>query len=83
MYKSFVQDVKVAFGMNVKEMYFEVNVPGLADDERLRIEDGFHSMGAKDLKAIFEPVVERIVELVKKQVEELRKKGRDVAVSLS
>lgn len=72
--------VKTRFG-NSSQQFFEVNVPGLGDNDALRIEDGFHSMRSQDLKAIFDPVVNRIVELVRMQVAQIHAKGKTVAVS--
>lgn len=79
MQQSF-ERAKIRFG-NTNDRFFEVNVPGLPDNDLLRIEDGYHSMNAADLQAIFDPVVDRIVRLVKDQVEELQMKGKTVAVS--
>lgn len=73
--------VKTGFG-NSDEDFYEINVPGLPDDEDLAIEDGYHSISTNDLQAIFDPVVNRIVGLVQDQVNEVRRKGKSVAVRL-
>ncbi|KAI9760251.1 MAG: hypothetical protein M4579_001765 [Chaenotheca gracillima] len=55
----------------------EVNVPfpGLPDDEEAGLDSGFLVMTAEQIKAIFEPVVREVCELVEGQVEGLRSKG--------
>ncbi|KAK2072966.1 hypothetical protein P8C59_007283 [Phyllachora maydis] len=55
----------------------EVNIPfpGLADDEEVGLDSGFLVMTADQIKAIFEPVVKEVCELVQGQVDSLRAKG--------
>ncbi|TGZ81553.1 actin-like ATPase domain-containing protein [Ascodesmis nigricans] len=80
MAKSF-ERVKIRFG-NTTDSYFEVIVPGIADDDELNIEDGFHSMSSAALQAIFDPVVDRIVELVRQQITSLQRQQKRIAAIL-
>jgi hypothetical protein len=69
------------FGNTTSDESYEVNVPSIPDNERKRVEDGFHAMEYEDVKQIFDPIVDRIVKLVKQQVRGVEKKGERVAVS--
>ncbi|KAH7367193.1 hypothetical protein B0T11DRAFT_51080 [Plectosphaerella cucumerina] len=55
----------------------EVNVPfpGLPDDEEAGLDCGFLVMTAAQVKAIFEPVVKEVCDLVQGQVDKLRAQG--------
>ncbi|KAI0018272.1 actin-like ATPase domain-containing protein [Xylariomycetidae sp. FL0641] len=55
----------------------EVNVPfpGLPDDEEAGLDSGFLVMSAEEIKAIFEPVVKEVCDLVQGQADGLRAKG--------
>lgn len=55
----------------------EVNVPfpGLPDDEKAGLDCGFMIMTAKEIKEIFDPVIEEVCELVQGQVDGIRNKG--------
>lgn len=59
---------------------YEICVPGLKDDPKLEISEGFYTMPGEDLKGIFDPIVDRIIELVRRQVGELQKAGKPIAV---
>lgn len=60
-----------------EEEHQEVNVPfpGLPDDEEAGLDSGFLVMSADQVKAIFEPVVKQVCDLVQGQVDGIRKKG--------
>ncbi|KAI1344086.1 actin-like ATPase domain-containing protein [Xylariaceae sp. FL0016] len=66
---------------NEDEEYQEVNVPfpGLPDDEEARLDSGFLVLTAAEIKAIFEPVVKEVCDLVQGQVDGLRHKGSIVS----
>lgn len=49
--------------------------PGLPDDEEAGLDSGFLVMTADQIKAIFEPVVQEVCDLVQGQVDTLRSKG--------
>jgi len=55
----------------------EVNVPfpGLPDDEEAGLDSGFLVLTVDQIKAIFEPIVTEVCELVQGQVDDLRRKG--------
>ena len=64
-----------------EEEHSEVNVPfpGLADDEEAGLESGFLIMTAEQVKAIFEPVIEQVTELVEGQVNAIKEKSGRVS----
>jgi molecular chaperone DnaK (HSP70) len=55
----------------------EVNVPfpGLPDDEEAGLDSGFLIMSTEQVKEIFDPVVEEVINLVEGQVNSIRSKG--------
>jgi hypothetical protein len=81
MMRTWEEKVKMRFGNTTDTESCEVNVPGIPDNARKRVEDGFHTMEYNDVKQIFDPIVDRIVKLVKKQVRGVQKKGEKVTVS--
>ncbi|KAI9805455.1 MAG: hypothetical protein M1825_000706 [Sarcosagium campestre] len=72
--KYFEEFVKRNFN---EEEHQEVNVPfpGLPDDEEAGLESGFLVMSADQVKAIFEPVVREVCDLVEGQVQKIRAQG--------
>lgn len=60
-----------------EEEHQEVNVPfpGLPDDEEAGLDSGFLVVSADQIKAIFEPVVKEVCDLVQGQVSGIRQKG--------
>ena len=64
-----------------EEEHSEVYVPfpGLPDDEEAGLDSGFLIMSAAQVKTIFEPVIQQVVELVEGQVDTIRSKGGVVA----
>lgn len=73
------EGVKFKFG-NTAARSFDVSVPGIPDDEEKKIEDSYHTMDYENVKSIFDPVVDRIVDMVAKQVREVQWKGGKVSV---
>lgn len=59
----------------------EVNVPfpGLPDDEEAGLESGFMVLTAEEVKTIFDPVINEVIDLVEGQVEAVRSKGGSVS----
>ncbi|KAH7398970.1 hypothetical protein DE146DRAFT_678065 [Phaeosphaeria sp. MPI-PUGE-AT-0046c] len=59
------------------EEHAEVNIPfpGLPDDEEAGLDSGFLTMSAEQVKEIFEPVIEEVINLVEGQVQSIRAKG--------
>jgi molecular chaperone DnaK (HSP70) len=72
--KYFEEFVKRNFN---EEEHAEVNVPfpGLPDDEEAGLDSGFLIMSAEQVKEIFDPVVEEVINLVEGQVRTIREKG--------
>ena len=64
-----------------EEEHSEVNVPfpGLPDDEEAGLESGFLVMTAAQVKAIFEPVITQVIELVEGQVTAIKEKNGRVS----
>ncbi|RPB08315.1 actin-like ATPase domain-containing protein [Morchella conica CCBAS932] len=60
------------------EEEISVPFPGLPDDEEKRVESGFLMLKKDELRDIFEPVVEQVVDLCEDQVETIRRKGGKV-----
>ncbi|KAF2768063.1 actin-like ATPase domain-containing protein [Teratosphaeria nubilosa] len=60
-----------------EDEHVEINVPfpGLPDDEEAGLDSGFLIMSAEQIKGIFEPVVNKVLELVEGQVNAIRSKG--------
>jgi hypothetical protein len=72
--KYFEEFVKRNFN---EEEHSEVNIPlpGLPDDEESGLDSGFLVMSAEQVKEIFDPVVEEVINLVEGQVNSIRQKG--------
>jgi hypothetical protein len=72
--KYFEEFVKRNFN---EEEHAEVNIPlpGLPDDEEAGLDSGFLVMSAEQVREIFEPVVEEVINLVEGQVQSIRQKG--------
>ena len=72
--KYFEEFVKRNFN---EDEHAEVNVPfpGLPDDEEAGLDSGFLVMSAAQVKEIFEPVIQEVIDLVEGQVQTIRQKG--------
>ncbi|KAF2741105.1 actin-like ATPase domain-containing protein [Polyplosphaeria fusca] len=72
--KYFEEFVKRNFN---EDEHNEVNVPfpGLPDDEEAGLDSGFLVMSAEQVKEIFDPVVQEVIDLVEGQVNSIRQKG--------
>jgi len=57
---------------------YSILVPGLPNNARLGIRRGRMNVKAADLKVVFEPVVEKVIELVKGQIQSSKKKIKAV-----
>ncbi|KAF8245501.1 actin-like ATPase domain-containing protein [Wilcoxina mikolae CBS 423.85] len=82
MMQSWEESVKFAFGNMTEEDEYYVNVPGMRDDEDNNIEDGCHTMERNAVERIFDPVVDKIIDLVEEQVVAVQQKGEDVGAIL-
>lgn len=69
--KYFEEFVKRNFN---EEEYSEVNIPfpGLPDDEDAGLDSGFLVMSAEQVKEIFDPVVQQVIDLVEGQIKRIR-----------
>jgi hypothetical protein len=57
-------------------------VPGVADDASVGIYAGFLEMSYAEMKEVFRPVIDEVLQLVNKQIKEASKKGPISAVIL-
>lgn len=80
MMRTWEERVKFKFGNTSADL--EVNLPGVPDNPAKNIEENFHTMEEDDVKRIFDPVVSRIVALVKDQVRDVERKGEVVKAIL-
>lgn len=58
---------------------FNIPFPGLPDDEQAGLDCGFLVVSAEDVRKIFEPVIDEVIELVEGQVDAIRQKGKTVS----
>ncbi|KAF8243913.1 actin-like ATPase domain-containing protein [Wilcoxina mikolae CBS 423.85] len=84
MMRTWEEKVKFTFGNHIdtEDNTYDVFVPGVLDNERARVQDNIHTMKTDDVRQIFDPVVDCIVELVQKQEAKVREKGEQVAAIL-
>ncbi|KAL7276608.1 hypothetical protein RUND412_000412 [Rhizina undulata] len=68
MMRQWEDKVKFKFADVNNMKYFDVYIPGVPDDEEKGLEAGFFSLTRKDVKSIFDPVIDRIVALVAEQI---------------
>ncbi|TGZ77595.1 hypothetical protein EX30DRAFT_311070 [Ascodesmis nigricans] len=81
MMNSWITDVKNRFG-GTTQTEFEVSVPGVADDEKMGVESGFHVMKASDVQAIFDPIIDRCIALTRTQITSVRSQNQRVTAVL-
>ena len=55
---------------------FNIPFPGVTDDERAGIDEGFMTITSGEVADMFRPILREIVELVKGQMDKLRLKGK-------
>ncbi|KAL7276607.1 hypothetical protein RUND412_000411 [Rhizina undulata] len=82
MMRQWEDKVKFTFADAGNVEYFDVYIPGVPDDEEKGLEAGFLSLSRKDVKNIFDPVIDRIVALVAEQILKVRNKGANVSAVL-
>ncbi|CUS12129.1 unnamed protein product, partial [Tuber aestivum] len=73
MVKEFDDCLKRNFTDSDEEDIFTCRIPGVADDSEAGIKDGMFVIDREEMREIFDPTVEEIVELVQKQVDEVEK----------
>ncbi|KAF8541135.1 hypothetical protein BDD12DRAFT_830367 [Trichophaea hybrida] len=84
MMRTWEEKVKFTFGnhTNTDDNTYDVFVPGVLNNERARVQDNIHTMEVDDVRKIFDPVVDCIVDLVQQQEEKVRENGEQVAAIL-
>ena len=80
MMRTWEQLTKFKFGNSPKVPSYEVNIPGYPDDPAKKCMDGYHNLDRVDVKNIFDPIVNHIINLVQKQVCAIEGKDGKVAV---
>ncbi|RPA91803.1 actin-like ATPase domain-containing protein [Choiromyces venosus 120613-1] len=73
MMKQFNDILKPGFTDSEDEDIFTCSIPGVADDADAGIEDGFFVIDREDMRKIFDPVVQKVIQLVQQQVKEVEK----------
>ncbi|EON64758.1 hypothetical protein W97_03991 [Coniosporium apollinis CBS 100218] len=76
--KYFEEFVKRNFNDN-EQQDISIPFPGLPDDEEAGLDCGFLAMTTEQVKSIFDPVVQEVINLVEEQVESIRRKGGNVS----
>ena len=73
MVKEFNDSLKRNFTDSEDEDLFTCPIPGIADDIEAGVEDGLFVISREEMREIFDPVVEEVVQLVQQQVKEVEK----------
>ncbi|RPB23919.1 actin-like ATPase domain-containing protein [Terfezia boudieri ATCC MYA-4762] len=68
MMKEFDERLKRTFQDTEDQEVMDCEVPGLPDDPRTRVEDGFVEIDRAEMRAIFDPVINEILRLITEQV---------------
>ncbi|KAF8542373.1 hypothetical protein BDD12DRAFT_876723 [Trichophaea hybrida] len=82
MMRTWVKEIKFIFGNVGDEYIYEVAVPGISDNEKANVEDGYHTIQSNVVQEIFDPIVDKIIDLVEQQVVAVRLIGAPVAAIL-
>ncbi|RPA90381.1 actin-like ATPase domain-containing protein [Choiromyces venosus 120613-1] len=72
MMKEFNDTLKPGFTDSEDEDIFTCPIPGVADDANAGIEDGLFVIDREEMRKIFDPVVQKVIQLVQQQVKESR-----------
>lgn len=68
MMKAFEEDLKPSFSNSEDDDFFTCPIGGVQDDPVAGVEDGGFIITRKDMKGIFDPVINQIVLLVQEQI---------------
>jgi len=68
MMKEFDERLKRTFQDTDEQEVMDCEVPGLPDDSRTRVEDGFVEIDRAEMRAIFDPVINEILRLIGEQI---------------
>ncbi|KAL7267654.1 hypothetical protein RUND412_009750 [Rhizina undulata] len=82
MIRQWEEKVKFKFADAEDEDYYDVQVPGVHDNDKVGLAGGWLSLTREAVRNIFDPVVDRIVALVDGQINEVKTKGQNVAAIL-
>ncbi|KAF8449901.1 hypothetical protein BDZ91DRAFT_786934 [Kalaharituber pfeilii] len=74
MMKEFDENLKRLF--NEEQDFMYCPVPGVANDQKNRIQDSFLEISKTEMKAIFDPVIAQVLDLIKEQLDSVSLKGR-------
>lgn len=80
MKKHFEEYLKRVFCDDESQDKFHCPVPGIADDPKSGVEDGFLVITRSDMKFIFDPVIADVVKLVQQQIQKVEEIGQKVSV---
>lgn len=75
MIKEFDEHLKRVFRNSDDQEYMDCEVPGLPDNPLNKVEDGFVEISREEMQAIFNPVIDGILELVQEQINSVSKEG--------
>lgn len=81
MMKEFDERLKRTFQDTKDQEVMDCEVPGLLDDPRTRVEDGFIEIDRVEMREIFDPVIKEILRLIKEQFDTVSM-GRHNSVSV-
>ncbi|KAL7275881.1 hypothetical protein RUND412_001158 [Rhizina undulata] len=82
MMRQWEERVKFKFSDSEDIESFEVYIPGVPDNETIGLEGGFLLLSRTAVRSIFDPVIDKIVDLVDDQIRNVRKKGGKIAAIL-
>lgn len=68
MMKHFEEFLKRSFSNSEDDDIFSCPIPGVPDDPIARVEDGCFVLTREEMKNIFDPVINRIIQLVREQI---------------
>lgn len=80
MKRHFEEYLKRVFSDDESQDTFHCPVPGIVDDPKAGVEDGFLAISRTDMKFIFDPVIVDVVKLVHEQVQKVEAIGQKVSV---
>lgn len=80
MNKYFEENLKRNFSDNDIHDTFFCTVPGAADSPVSGVKDGFLTITRDEMKALFDPVISKVVHLVQQQIRSVEALHRKVAV---
>ncbi|KAF8470614.1 hypothetical protein BDZ91DRAFT_718518 [Kalaharituber pfeilii] len=73
MMKDFDERLKRIFQDSNDQDGMDCEVPGVPDDYRRKVQDGFLDISRADMQSIFEPVIEEILRLIQEQLDTIIK----------